>query len=31
MNDEFDTFIKNNENTLEEIAEDLFEGDNYEA
>lgn len=29
--DEFDTFIKNNENTLEEIAEDLFEGDNYEA
>lgn len=29
--DEFDTLIKNNENTLEEIAEDLFEGDNYEA
>lgn len=29
--DEFDAFIKNNENTLEEIAEDLFEGDNYEA
>lgn len=29
--DEFDTFIKNNENTLEEIAEDLFEGDKYEA
>ena len=29
--DEFVTFIKNNENTLEEIAEDLFEGDNYEA
>ena len=29
--DEFDTFINNNENTLEEIAEDLFEGDKYEA
>ena len=29
--DEFDKFIKENENTLEEIAEDLFEGDNYEA
>lgn len=28
---EFDEFIKNNENTLEEIAEDLFEGDSYEA
>ena len=29
--EEFDKFIKENENTLEEIAEDLFEGDNYEA
>ena len=29
--EELDKFIKENENTLEEIAEDLFEGDNYEA
>lgn len=29
--DEFDMFMKNNEDTLEQIAENLFEGDGYEA
>lgn len=29
--DEFDKFIEGNEDTLEQIAENLFEGDSYEA